>query len=307
MKGREKVDLHCEVNLGVFGLVRPDNLAGLATGDKATEAVGLVLKEFTFPSLNIVFAASARLRERDHNDLKVETQLDEMELRVVLTPLDVAGKPIADGAKCSLLGVDPYGTTAAKVEPPFQVAPNVSSILTAIPSIPSALTGIVSGLGLSFGSVMKPSFPITSKAFLAGPREFGWYLKSNETEQKEGVHYGTAFLQLSRSVAKLQVQLTLGSDWKGGSVDNQSEPTLTTILEVKHPAPPETPQITDFTSPDSLPLVIPRDDVKKLLAIDDAEFAVLVSQKRLDAFGSGDAQVVTKGSLLALLRIEQAH
>lgn len=31
MKGREKIDLHCDVNLGVFGLLRPEQLVGLTT------------------------------------------------------------------------------------------------------------------------------------------------------------------------------------------------------------------------------------------------------------------------------------
>lgn len=261
-----------------------------------------ILREFTFPSLNIVFAASARLREKDHNDLRVETKLDEMELRVAITPLDKEDKPIAGKTKCEILGLHPFETKAAKVEPPFQMASNVSSILAAIPGIPGAISGVVSGLGLSFGSLLKPKIPILDKAFLAGGSEFGWYLKSNEQEQKEGVHHGVAFLQMARTVAKLKVQVVLGSDWKGGGVDNQSENFVKT-LTVRHPDPPATPQITDFTSSESLSLVIPRDDVKTLLNIDDAAFDALVESKRLVAFRTADKCVVTKGSLITLLGV----
>jgi len=47
-KGRDRVDLFADVNLGVFGLLRPDSFTGVATADKTREAISLILKEFTF-------------------------------------------------------------------------------------------------------------------------------------------------------------------------------------------------------------------------------------------------------------------
>src|SRR5262249_28090250 len=127
--------------------------------------------------------------------------------------------------------------------------------------------------------------------------------RSINENRKEGIHYGVAFLQLSRKVARLKVDLNFGSDWDGGGVDVQTEkPSIT--LEVKHPKIPDTPSITDFTNPDELPLVIPRDDVKTLLNLTDEELNALIKPDGLVAFGEAKKHI-TKGSLIRVLELNR--
>ena len=303
MAGREKVDLHVDVNLGVFGLLRPDQFTGVATAERAKEAVSVVLQEFSFPSLNIVFAASGRMRQKDNDSAVIDSKLKQMEVRLIISPINDQGAVIADPNQCVVLGIHPYETKTEEQDPQLQITPDVSSLLTAIPGIPAAVTGVVSALGLTFGPLFKPKFPIIENAFFGNRREFGWYLRSSKENRKEGIHYGLAFLQVSRKVSKLKVDVNFGSDWDGGGVDVQSEkPSIT--IEVKHPKIPDTPTIVDFTNPDELPLVIPRDDVKTLLSIDDADLdQLLASSNGLVAFGK-DRKHITKGSLIRVLELK---
>lgn len=306
-KGWKKVDQYVDVNLGVFGLLQPKLFGGAAIGDKAASAISLVLEHFSFPVLNVLFSASGRLREKDRNDLKVETRLDEMEVRIKVVPLKKDDGPIdLDRSQPSnaleVLGVFPFESEVAEPEHPrFQVTPNVSSLLSAIPAdaVLGPLTGIISGLGLAVAPLFRPKFRILEKAFVADINEFGWYRQSHEKVQQEGPHYGAAFLQVKREVRKLSVTASLATDWKGGDVDNQLD-EITTVIEVKHPEPPKTPLLSDLRSPATIPLVVPREDVKKLLSVDDGELDELIKGGRLDAFGANKKQI-TKGSLLKLL------
>ena len=117
------------------------------------------------------------------------------------------------------------------------------------------------------------------------------------------MHYAVAFLQVSRKVSKLMVDVNFGSDWDGGNVDVQTaNPTI--MVEIKHPKIPDTPTIVDFTGPAELPLVIPREDIKTLLGIDDTDLDKLLDKPDgLVAFGK-DRKHITKGSLLRILELK---
>jgi hypothetical protein len=242
--GRGKLDLHADVNLGEFGLLVPNRFIGPAA---SRDAIVRVLGEYSFPRLNVVFSASARLLDRDPNDLEAATRLEEMELRFVLEPRDAQDRPIAAGGSPALevLGLYPFESRASAGEPPVTLVPRVSTILGAV-GIPSTLSGVVSGLGLTFRSLLSPRFPPMGKAFMAGPDEFGWYLRSDKETTSEGLHYGTAFLQVRRAVARIRVHGTLATDWSGGGVDNQLC-QLRADLRVPHPPTPETPILPDPT------------------------------------------------------------
>jgi hypothetical protein len=241
--GRSRVDLHADVNLGEFGLLIANRFSGPAS---SREAIVRVLGEYSFPRLNVVFSASSRLLDRDENDLEVGARLEEMEMRLVVESLDAGGRPLdpARGLRPEVLGLYPFESRSAEREAPVRIAPRLTSILDAVEGVPPGLSGVLSGLGLTFASLLGPAFPTVHKAFMAGPDEFGWYVRSREDAPAEGLHYGTAFLQIHRKVAGIRVHGTLATDWAGGGVDNQIC-RLRTDLEVPHPPTPETPILVD--------------------------------------------------------------
>ncbi|MEM7482361.1 MAG: hypothetical protein AAF481_14385 [Acidobacteriota bacterium] len=291
--GSQRVDVFVTANLGIFGFVQPNGFSGAALGDKTTEALSAVLKNFSFPSLNLAFAASARLRPRSSTSMVTGTKLQEMELRVILEALEQTDGPAPpDGEPLiKILGLEPSETLARVIEerPEDGFRPSSTSL---------GYSSKGRSYNLSYTYVPRRRTIQLEKATLAAPDEFGWYLRSSGAEQKEGLHYGTAFLQLSRKVKRLRVKVGLASDWTNG-VPNQIE-DFTIDLGVHHPPIPKTPQLTDVTDMRSLPIVIPRDDIKTLLAITDEELSRLISNKDLRAFGS-EGKLITKGSLSRLL------
>ncbi|MEE8586483.1 MAG: hypothetical protein V3T83_16700, partial [Acidobacteriota bacterium] len=190
-KGREKVDFYADCNLGIFGLLAPEKtFMGAAVDEKTNVAIRTILSKFSFPSLNVLFSASGRLRSKDENDLKVDTKLDEMEVRVTLRALDPEGNAIpfdknGTNSPVSVLGLYPFETRVSDAEePPVQVTPNLPAILEALapeepaapspgtPAVPASfgfldLAGVISGLGLVFGGLFKARFSILDKALLA--------------------------------------------------------------------------------------------------------------------------------------------
>ena len=184
------------------------------------------------------------------------------------------------------------------------MTPNVSGILSAVGG-GGPIGGVISALGLTLAPLFKPRPKILQKTFRASASEFGWYLRSDGQAQQEGVHHTAAVLQVSRDVDKLEVIVEQISDWKKGGVDNQKIP-LTKILKVNHPQKPNTPQLSDLSSPTTIPIVVPREDVRKLFGIKDVELEALISDKGpLVAFGAGKKRI-TKGSLLDLLGLSPA-
>jgi hypothetical protein len=159
----------------------------------------LVLAEYSFPSLNFVYSASGSLKSKGTDDLKIATTLEEMEMRVKIIPFDRQNREVADAAALSVLGIYPDETTATKKESGFQVAPDLGALLGVIPGIGTALSGIVSALGVTVPNLFRPGFPTTDKAYMANGREFGRYTRSEEERQKEGLRYGTAVLQVRRT------------------------------------------------------------------------------------------------------------
>ena len=88
----------------------------------------------------------------------------------------------------------------------------------------------------------------------------------------------------------------LAVDWKGE--DNQID-NINITFDIHQPKAPKTPIISDFNNTDSIPLMVPRSDVKTLLGIDDPELEGLITSGELAAFGGG--KQITKGSLIDLL------
>jgi len=302
------VDFYCSVNLGSFGLVLPDRFV-LADADKASDAIKAVLKEYTFPSLNITYSASAPLQAKK-DKYKIMTSLKEMELRLTVQPLGDKDAPLTDG--CLILGIYPDDTTVVEKKPPIQVTPDLGALVTAL-GVGSPLAAIIPALGIALPGLFRSSFPVVSKAFIAEGLSFGWYSQAAEAvAQPEGVHYGVAILQVKRDrVKSLSVSYQIKSEWDdigGKSYPDRPSPITLRLPEAEEP---DTPTLTLARSTDDLPLTIVRSDVCDLLGITDDDLKALISipgdpdpTKPLKAVGP-DMKRITKGSLLRLLELKQ--
>ena len=155
--------------------------------------------------------------------------------------------------------------------------------------------------GIGFGdNAPKVRFPIIEKSTITGINSVSWYLRSINENKIDGTHFGSIFLQLRRDVKKLLVTSTLYSDWnKKDKFPNIIE-SFSTILDVFYPPVPSTPILTDFSSVEDIPLLIPRDDIRSFMQISNSELDQLISKKLLTAFGEGN-KVITRKSLLDLL------
>ena len=298
MIDKNKVDLFLDVNLGVFGQIRPTQFVGAAREGKTKEAISIILKEYSFPVLNVTYSASGRLFVKDHNDLKVSTRLEELEARV---RIDGAEKDVV------VLGVYPMETTVSKPDqPPIQIQPDVPGLISSIGALVPAVApfaGVLSGLGLTFGPLIKPRFHILDKAFLADRTEFGWYRMSHEDTQQEGPHLGMAFLMVHKAAKRLSVSATLSTDWEGGKVDNQVI-TIVKELTLVHPDQPKTPDLYDLSDVRELPITLSRAEIQNLLGVSGFELDDLLARGILKAFGSGDSMRITKGSVISALGLE---
>ena len=303
-KGMNKVDLFLDVQHLGFGLLLANQFAGVKIDNKFSAAVKSILNEFSFPVLNFTFSASGKLLRIDNNDLKVETWLEELELRINLKPVENKGDSAPkDDSALKVIGLLPFETKAASEDSPIQITPDLGNILKAIPSLSSTLSGIVSGLGVAVAPLFKPKPRVLHKAFVATSREFGWYQQASEDVSQEGVRYTAAVLQAKRDVSALEVEMTLTTDWIKGNVDNQTA-TLKRRVELNHPKEPDTPRLALTRNGSDLPIVLTKVEVMEILDIDGKQLQKLINHKKLDAFGKADKNLcISKGSLLNLLKI----
>lgn len=344
----EFVDLFVDANLGVFGKVFPQNdFALLNNNEKVSSAVSALLSAVTFPTLNIVFSAAGRLRERNRKNLKDDIRLDEMEMRVKIVPLGKDGQELVQGidevAPVRVLGIDPFKTKAIKVvetEDGSVVSPEAAggnSLVPELAGVASTLAKAAGGalgfpvageivgnaasllgsvgpkLGLDFGlgedDKPKVRLPIVEKSTIASRTEFAWYLRSlaadnlrpeqNEVLLADGTHFGSAFLQLRRDVVTLRAEMELATDWRKAALPNLFE-VQSIDIPVFHPPVPKTPALTNFTSVDSIRLMVPTKDVQDFLGITEQEVDSLIESNALRSFGQNRA-TVTRASLIELI------
>ncbi len=71
-----EVSQFVDINLGMFGLVRPQRFTGAATGTQVSEALSEILSKLTFPSLNVLYSATAKLLIQKGQMLMVGAKLE---------------------------------------------------------------------------------------------------------------------------------------------------------------------------------------------------------------------------------------
>lgn len=330
----EYVEVFANANLGAFGLLLPKNtFAGVSLDGKTEQAIAAVLKNVSFGSLNIVSSAAGVMFGSVEDGFGIKAHLKEIESRTKIEAFDKDGKPLraSDGA-FAILGLNPAETivkakdsrdpsTSVSAQPGVNISQLVKALLASLKEedenasnpnesgdksaldpieLVKSLAGTIGG---TMGLVYKPDNRLEEKLFasqkpwIANDSEFCWYFSGNPP-RSEGIHHGTAFLQLSRMVAKLKVTTTIKTDF-GTKADFVHK--FVTELDVNHPSIPTTPILSDLSSPQSIPIVVPASDVKKLLNVDDSGLKKLIEMKDgLVAFGS-KKQVISKGSLIKLL------
>ena len=281
MAGRDKVHIFVDVLHGGFGLLLMDQFSGVKL-TKQFDEIRKTLQDFTFPVVSFVFSASGRLREKDHNDLVVSTQLEELELRIAVThePGDTPVKTI---------GLLPSETTTSK--------PRNNTVKFA-PSISSVLGPVTLGLGVAVSAFLRPKPEVLAKPFMGGPNEFGWYMKSGPGRSCEGVHHTAAVLQVNRNVENLKIKGELATDWKGGDVDNQTQIVNTTFV-VSHPQPPTAPVLIDITDADTWPVLLRKEVVSSMLGEDTVNG--MLENNSLVTYKRNGTILVTRASLLKVL------
>lgn len=324
------VDVYADFNLDTFGLLLPERFTGVATGH-LTKGISKILEHFSFPSLNILFSASGRLvpipnpRNQDY----LREQIDELQNRVTLEAYDKDDNKLSTD-HVSILGLNPSELEVVTktregrdTSNAFEYKLDISAILREIAklepetdenedfpigAIAMVASAAAQGLKLAFGGKKKDDKPkkitqITQMASITGANSFSWYMHSFGEIKKDGLHYGTAFLQVSRKVSYLKVKAEVHVDWayiKGISNVPSTTSNFEKKIPVYHTQPPKTAVTTDFTSANSIPIVIPRNDIKGLLNIDDQDLDLLIKDNKLMAFGK-EQQHISKGSLIKLL------
>lgn len=164
------IDMYVGCNLGLFGLLRPEKFSGFAISQKMIDAVSATLHAYSFPSLNVVMSATARLVERDKADYHFKTKLQEVETRIELTALDSEEKPIdlvPGQISVKVLALNPSATEAVKAidgeiisqasSEPEKVSPDYSSIANAIMSFAGIEAGTTQSLSSIVGEIGKIS------------------------------------------------------------------------------------------------------------------------------------------------------
>ena len=281
MAGRTKIDIHFDVLHGGFGLLLAEQFSGARLTDQFKK-IKNTLNEFTFPVVNVVFSASGRLREKDQNHLVVSTRLEELELRIIVTPNN-------GGTQVKTIGLFPWETITSKP------AEDLESVT---PSFSSVLGPVTLGLGVAISAFFRPQPKVLLKAFMGGRNEFGWYMKSQAERSCEGVHHTAAVLQVDREVNTLKLEGALATDWVGGDVDNQTK-LINKTFKVNHPPVPQNPLLMDITDPTNLPIVLRKEAVSSILG--RRVVNKLIAANKLVTYETHNAVLITRASFLKLL------
>lgn len=306
MTRSDKIDFYLHVSLGDFGILRPEQATGMAAGEKTLKVAKAILSNYSFPSVRVIFSSSGRLVKKSEEVLAIDAHLKQMEVRLTVDPIEgnnIQNIPPDSANRLIILGIVPNSAATDSTTSPIHLSPDVSHIAEVGSAEADDFAGVASSLRLKFAPRSTSEVSLIGKAFLAGAQEFGWYLNIQDPNQREGIYYGAAFLQVHRQVRKLKFNCTCYMDWEGRAVCGLVE-TKIIELAMEHPKVPVTPQIADFSGIDLLPPTILRSDVKNLLgltgATSDEELNALIESNQLVALGK-ERKHITKGSLLELL------
>ena len=216
-----------------------------------------LIQEFNFPTLYFSVSAAAKLITDDVaestgrivGNVKTLTELRQMWLNIILTPLDENYEPIInvkksyipEFSKTSLfvqeLGKEPLLTLGiAPFESFFSSGPSLASkfgeaissgsdSISSMQNSPSGNLGSLACIINPLGAVAKGISAVfrifcptknlpTQVSYISSASEFGWIWREAENVGIEGIHSCAALLRTHKSVKNVLVQAELVTDWK---------------------------------------------------------------------------------------------
>ena len=189
---KKMVDLFIDCNLGLFGLALPKDFITIGNNKDIATVVSAILSTVSFPSLNILYSAAGRFREKSETNLVADIRVTEMEIRIDITPLDENGNEIKSkkinldeqgketnikqSVPLKVLGINPFKTKAVKViEKPGEkeiivpvedsnaltLKPDVNSIISTLLDVAGGIIGIP-----GVGTIPKSVLGLVEKKFV---------------------------------------------------------------------------------------------------------------------------------------------
>jgi len=201
-----------------------------------------VAEEYSFPSLNLILSAAAKLmtdelQEPGKIEGKVGTlgELRKLYVNVRVRGLDTNKKPLVSVRKAgfptdkepefrpmrdSEMDENPYVVVLAISPSDSQYRTTESMVSKEMDSINiftrfmGPIGGLTSGVTAVFKSFFRTKDTPTQVAYLSSEEEFGWSWRDMEGYGIEGIHQCSAFLRIRKEVKYLQVHLDFITDWR---------------------------------------------------------------------------------------------
>ncbi len=198
-------------------------------------------EEFSFPSVNFIFSAAAKLLTDDltepgRMDGKwiSEAELRKLHVNVRVRGLDANRKPLPAARRAPVSGErepemrsrqeteedTPYVAVLALTpsESQFRTAESgVSRQMTSIDIVSRFMgpfAGTTTGVTALFKNWFRTKDTPTQVAYLSSDEEFGWSWRDAENFGIEGIHQCSAALRTRKEVKFLQVHLDLITEWR---------------------------------------------------------------------------------------------
>ena len=280
--------------------------------------------QFNFPSIYLFISSSPLLIPKT---AKKTSEIDSvqdgdrdikwMDATFTIDPLGSDGNSLGNcGQYVQILGLLPNQTEAALK------TPVANTVATTANQLVSATTPFVMGVGAVAGGatdalqvLFNALFPPKADAYLYswmdGPCTFGWYFKgdANATPPVSvlGTQTGIVLLRTDSKVATLHITSKLLSQWTKSPAKTEQHNFLLVTPDAKVQIP--TIKVDALPDLSAYPILIPKEQVMKILHIPDADTA---DWMKLVAPATGtpalvtttaDHTYVTKGSLQTYLGI----
>lgn len=181
-----------------------------------------VRRDFHYASVHLLFSAAALPTGRQ-TDRSIVGDLQRLNARVTLTPLDSAQRPIENGAALQLLATVPDSMIVASRRPPgdsgsVHAETAALSVVTRmlLPELQAGV-GILKRVGPALASFTNLYHRPTARlqiGYISDLSAFGWLWHAQETEVIEGTHRTSAVIEINGAVHYVRVQIHLIGEWQ---------------------------------------------------------------------------------------------
>jgi hypothetical protein len=312
----------------------PYGLAVYPTGGTSVSSIPPAgVSTYNYPSIVVMISATPLLTPKSgKNDNFVEDpdKIDHvdgtnsvvwMDVTSELTALDRNGREAECGADPCLriIGILP-GTTSAALKPQAvaTTVEDLSKLATATvglyPGVGSIVTTAAAGAQVVFNDLFPPKNTANQFAYLdnSTPKRptFGWFFQANDAATPPtsilGIQIGEVMLQADPKVTSVKISGRSLSQWKnppnGATKKKYSYSTYDQTLSIA----PNGINYAYLMDLKQFPIVIPREQVEKILGVDDGGYEELVKAPNPSLVTtSAKHDYVTKASLQKYLGVSQ--